>query len=130
MRKFLRQRRSLAERSRRSHTAASASAVREAVFRRSLRRGDDELLRLRPFLEQQARIRDGWTMLRSEPYAAIGCPIRLVLATRDAGPIHARLRRLAQRQQLPVTFSDSSHDIQIERPELVTRVVCELGRRS
>lgn len=64
--------------------------------------------------------------LDDEPYDAIHCPVVVMLAERNTGPVHDMLWRLVRRRGLRAVAVDSGHDIHVERPEAVVGVVREL----
>lgn len=75
---------------------------------------------------QPRTIEAGWATVGDEPYDDISCPVVVVLAERNTGPIHDMLHRLVQRRGLWTVGVDSDHDIHVEQPQVVTRLVGEV----
>lgn len=101
------------------------------MIERGIQRDDvDGLYWIRPLVTDRVLIEAGWESIVAEPYASIGCPIRLVLADRDPGTTHDVLSRLAQRRSIPVTHLDTGHDLHIELPGTVAETIRQLGTAS
>lgn len=113
--------------------AAGEAAVGEQLWRtvygpmneRGLVRGSDRLLRYRPDLTMLRRVQADWMSFveTGEPYDRIACPVSIVLARHNTGPVHDALRRLGERRHLRVHEADSGHDIHVQQPQLVARLV-------
>lgn len=68
----------------------------------------------------------GWATVGDEPYDEIPCPVVVMLAERNTGPLHDTLHRLIRRRGLHTVGVDSDHDIHVEQPDVVCRVVGEV----
>ncbi|GAB3405333.1 alpha/beta fold hydrolase [Flindersiella endophytica] len=71
-------------------------------------------------------IEAGWTTVGDEPYDEIRCPLVIMLAEHNNGPVHDMLHRLVRRRGLRTVEVASDHDIQIEQPDVVSRMVGEV----
>jgi hypothetical protein len=71
-------------------------------------------------------IEAGWATVGDEPYDEISCPVAVMLAERNTGPIHDMLHRLVRRRGLWTVDVDSDHDIHVEQPDVVTALVREV----
>lgn len=80
----------------------------------------------RPLLDDQVLLEEAWSMIAAEPYDSISCPVHLVLADRNPGPIHDMLLRLASRRDLGLLHAPTDHDVHVERPDLVADLVRQL----
>lgn len=95
----------LAERLARGETAIGAHLWRTVygpMNRRALVRYRDGLLHYRPDAATLRHIRSDRSsfIANGEPYDKIACPITIVLAQRNTGPIHDALERLVARRNL------------------------------
>jgi hypothetical protein len=71
-------------------------------------------------------IEAGWATVGDEPYDEIACPVAVMLAERNTGPIHDMLHRLVRRRGVWTVNVNSDHDIHVEQPEVVTALVREV----
>ncbi len=99
--------------------------------RRGAVRGPDGLIRYRPGPQARKRIQADWTTFAAcAPHDDIACPIVVVLAQHNQGPIHDALRRHAAARQFETVEAESGHDIHVEQPHLIADIVhriAELG---
>ncbi len=86
----------------------------------------DGRFQARPLLDDRVLLEQAWTMIATEPYDTINCPVHLVLADHNPGPIHDMLLRLAIRRSLHLRHLPTDHDLHVERPDLVAGLVRQL----
>lgn len=99
---------------------------------RALSRNADGLLYYRPEPSTLRAIRSdyGSFVAGGEPYDSIVCPVVVVLADRNSGPIHDALRRVVARRGLVTVDADTTHDIHVHQPQLIADLIRESTRTA
>lgn len=97
------------------------------MLRRNVTRHRDGTYWFRPYLEDRLMLELGWASVLDEPYGDISCPVTIVLARKNPGPMHDMFHRLVVRRNLRAVSLDSDHDIHIERPADVAELVRDTG---